>query len=216
MGKDKAEKEKKREKKEKRAEKDGVHKSKKDKKEKKEKKDKTLLADAVEKELTTKVLEGIDEAVAAKTVVNGAAEPEAMEVESRPVGALVPFANPLVEDKSAKKVLKSVKKGKPPFFDPLFWLDIGFGGLWLACLAAYMSFQQSSLVFSSYSNLFSLLLHNSCCQQIPQARRKGSRQGSPEIPHSSSERQSNYTKWRRYPRGRHLTHGRDLAHPRSV
>lgn len=110
MGKDKAEKEKKREKKEKRAEKDGVHKSKKDKKEKKEKKDKTVLADAVEKELTTKVLEGIDEAVAAKTVVNGAAEPEAMEVESRPVGALVPFANPLVEDKSAKKVLKSVKK----------------------------------------------------------------------------------------------------------
>jgi H/ACA ribonucleoprotein complex subunit 2 len=30
----------------------------------------------------------------------------------RPIGALVPFANPLVEDKQAKKVLKSVKKGE--------------------------------------------------------------------------------------------------------
>lgn len=149
MGKDKAEKEKKREKKEKRAEKDGVHKSKKDKKEKKEKKDKTVLADAVEKELTTKVLEGIDEAVAAKTVVNGAAEPEAMEVESRPVGALVPFANPLVEDKSAKKVLKSVKKGKPPFFRPfvlvrnrIWWLVAC-----LSCSLYVLSKIRSSLQF---------------------------------------------------------------------
>lgn len=105
MGKDKVEKKEKRaEKKEKRAEKDGVHKSKKDKK---EKKDKTALADAVEKEITSQVLEGLDQAAAA-----GAAEVEvdAMAVD-RPVGAVVPFANPLVEDKQAKKVLKSVKKG---------------------------------------------------------------------------------------------------------
>ncbi|KAJ5167083.1 H/ACA ribonucleoprotein complex subunit NHP2 [Penicillium canariense] len=102
MGKDKVEKVKK-EKKEKRAEKDGVHKA---KKEKKEKKDKTALADAVEKEITTQVLEGLDQAAAA-----GVAEIEvdAMALD-RPIGALVPFANPLVEDKQAKKVLKSVKK----------------------------------------------------------------------------------------------------------
>ncbi|KAL4895839.1 50S ribosomal protein L30e-like protein [Aspergillus ambiguus] len=103
MGKDKTEKKDKREKKEKRAEKDGVHKV---KKEKKEKKDKTVLADAVEKELTTKVLEGIDQA---DVSVNGD-KPEVMEIDGRPVGAVVPFAAPLVEDKSAKKVLKTVKK----------------------------------------------------------------------------------------------------------
>jgi H/ACA ribonucleoprotein complex subunit 2 len=103
MGKDKTEKKDKREKKEKRAEKDGVHKSKKDKK---EKKDKTVLAEAVEKELTTKVLEGIDQADGS---VNGD-KPEVMEIDGRPVGAVVPFASPLVEDKSAKKVLKTVKK----------------------------------------------------------------------------------------------------------
>ncbi|CAI7642129.1 unnamed protein product [Penicillium pancosmium] len=104
MGKDKVEKEKKRaEKKEKRSEKDGVVKP---KKEKKEKKDKTALADAVEKEITSQVLEGLDQAAAA-----GVAEVEvdAMAID-RPVGAVVPFANPLVEDKQAKKVLKTVKK----------------------------------------------------------------------------------------------------------
>jgi hypothetical protein len=31
---------------------------------------------------------------------------------ARPVGALVPFANPLADDKAAKKVFKCVKKGK--------------------------------------------------------------------------------------------------------
>ncbi|GAB1193597.1 50S ribosomal protein L30e-like protein [Aspergillus pseudonomiae] len=105
MAKDKVEKKDKREKKEKRSEKDGVHKSKKDKK---EKKDRASLADAVEQELTTKVLDGIDGAVAAEATA--IVETEVMDVDARPVGALVPFAQPLVEDKSAKKVLKSVKK----------------------------------------------------------------------------------------------------------
>ncbi|KAL2006676.1 hypothetical protein VTN00DRAFT_9344 [Thermoascus crustaceus] len=106
MAKDKANKEKKREKKEKkRSETDGVHKSKKDKK--------SVLSDAVEKELTDKVLEGLEKADTKEVVVNGDVEAtpaEQKEVESRPVGALVPFANPLVEDKTAKKVLKTVKK----------------------------------------------------------------------------------------------------------
>lgn len=121
MAKDKADKEeKKREKKEKRADKDGVHKSKKDKKEKKDKKDKSVVADAAEKELTTKVLEGIDQnAATEKKPVNEDAnedvemtQADSTEAVSRPAGAVAPFANPLVEDKSAKKVLKSVKKGK--------------------------------------------------------------------------------------------------------
>ncbi|KAJ5682543.1 H/ACA ribonucleoprotein complex subunit NHP2 [Penicillium macrosclerotiorum] len=104
MGKDKVEKDKKRaEKKEKRAEKDGVHKA---KKEKKDKKDKTVLADAVEKEINSQVQETLEQAASAGAVD---ADVDVMAVD-RPVGAVVPFANPLVEDKQAKKVLKSVKK----------------------------------------------------------------------------------------------------------
>ncbi|KAJ5332311.1 hypothetical protein N7541_002115 [Penicillium brevicompactum] len=102
MGKDKVEKKDRAEKKEKRAEKDGVHKV---KKEKKEKKDKTVLADAVAKEVGDDVMEGLEETGA--VAVKGEIEVEAVD---RPVGAVVPFANPLVEDKQAKKVLKSVKK----------------------------------------------------------------------------------------------------------
>lgn len=103
MGKDKVEKKDRAEKKEKRAEKDGVHKV---KKEKKEKKDKSALADAVAKEVGDDVMEGLEQAGAATVK----AEVEIEAVDS-PVGAVVPFANPLVEDKQAKKVLKSVKKG---------------------------------------------------------------------------------------------------------
>ncbi|KAF4770112.1 hypothetical protein N7455_006371 [Penicillium solitum] len=102
MGKDKVEKKDRAEKKEKRAEKDGVHKV---KKEKKEKKDKTALVDAVEKEIVSEAMEGVEETDVA---VKGEGEVDA--AVDRPVGALVPFANPLVEDKQAKKVLKSVKK----------------------------------------------------------------------------------------------------------
>ncbi|CAG7976757.1 unnamed protein product [Penicillium salamii] len=102
MGKDKVEKKDRAEKKEKRAEKDGVHKV---KKEKKEKKDKTVLADAVAKEVGDDVMEGLEETGA--VAVKGEIEVEAVD---RPVGAVVPFANPLVEDKQAKKVLKSIKK----------------------------------------------------------------------------------------------------------
>lgn len=40
-----------------------------------------------------------------------AAVSSAKATSARPVGALVPFANPLADDKVAKKVFKSVKKG---------------------------------------------------------------------------------------------------------
>ncbi|KAJ5917388.1 H/ACA ribonucleoprotein complex subunit NHP2 [Penicillium verhagenii] len=104
MGKDRVEKKEKKEKKEKRADKDGVAKV---KKEKKEKKDKTVLADAVEKEIASQEMEGVE----ASSPVKPEAEVEDVEMAiDRPTGAHVPFANPLVEDKNAKKVLKSVKK----------------------------------------------------------------------------------------------------------
>lgn len=112
MGKDKVEKEKKRaEKKEKRSEKDGVSKP---KKEKKDKKDKAALADAVEKQITSQVIDGLEQTIPTNVVAKGEVDVDIVDAPAgdRPIGAVVPFANPLVEDKQAKKVLKSVKKGK--------------------------------------------------------------------------------------------------------
>lgn len=95
MAKDRSDKEKKEKKEKKRSETDGVH-----KKSKKEKKNVDLLEKAVEQELASRTPD-TDAAM-----VNGDGN------EERPLGALVPFANPLAEDKVAKKVLKSVKKGE--------------------------------------------------------------------------------------------------------
>jgi H/ACA ribonucleoprotein complex subunit 2 len=115
MGKDNPDKERKKEKKkEKRlSEADGVHKSKPDKKDKKDKKDRKRdnpkFVEATEKELldqsTSKVFADSD------TVDKAEENGDGHVVQTRPIGALVPFANPLVEDKTAKKVFRSVKKG---------------------------------------------------------------------------------------------------------
>jgi H/ACA ribonucleoprotein complex subunit 2 len=141
MGKDKVEKKDRAEKKEKRAEKDGVHKA---KKEKKEKKDKTTLVDAVEKELSTQ-MEGVEQTGA--VAVKGEIEVDAMAVD-RPVGAVVPFANPLVEDKQAKKVLKSVKKGMSNTSTL-----VALHGL--VCLVQFQFFQPISLC----ATFFLILVH---------------------------------------------------------
>ena len=100
MAKDKSEKRDKKEKKEKRSESDGVKKSKKDKKSK-------LNGDNVEAafEEVTKEDAPVVEATAVVVKEIGG------EVVLKPIGALVPFANPLADEKVAKKVLKSVKKG---------------------------------------------------------------------------------------------------------
>ena len=102
MGKDKSEKKDKKEKKEKRAEVDGVKKSKKEKKDKKERSPKEVNA------------------ILSEVKVNGAAkdaddikDEEMAELKVVPKEALVPFANPLADEKQTKKVLKSVKKGMP-------------------------------------------------------------------------------------------------------
>jgi len=103
MGKDRSEKRDKKEKKEKRSESDGVKKS--SKKEKKSKLNDENVAAAfaeVTKESPDSLKEGETKAVVAD---------ESTEVVLKPVGALVPFANPLADEKVAKKVLKSVKKG---------------------------------------------------------------------------------------------------------
>jgi H/ACA ribonucleoprotein complex subunit 2 len=100
MAKEKSEKRDRKEKKEKRSEADGVKKS---KKEKKPKLNGENVAAAFEE--VTKVEEPV---VEAKPVV---VKDSSAEVLLKPVGALVPFANPLADEKVTKKVLKSVKKG---------------------------------------------------------------------------------------------------------
>ena len=102
-------------KKKKRSEEDGVHKS--DKKDKKEKK-------AKREALAEKALNEIQTTARPKEAAGAAAQSDddeegevlaetssKQQAPVRPVGALVPFANPLADEKVAKKVFKSVKKG---------------------------------------------------------------------------------------------------------
>lgn len=91
--------------KEKRSEKDGVHKSKKDKKEKK------TAAAAEDVEVTTKLLNTLDSQKPGSVAVKEEGELH-VKIKAVPlIGALVPFANPLADEKVGKKLLKSVKKG---------------------------------------------------------------------------------------------------------
>jgi H/ACA ribonucleoprotein complex subunit 2 len=98
MAKDKSEKKDRKEKKEKRSETDGVKKSKKDKKSK-------LSGDNI-----AAVVEELQNEEPAEVVLKATVDEDAV----KPVGALVPFANPLADEKVTKKVLKSVKKGLSP------------------------------------------------------------------------------------------------------
>lgn len=101
MGKDKSDKHEKKEKKEKRSETNGVKKSKKDKKSKlSDENINAALKEAIETESAPVV----------ETKISAAVDSTG-EVVIKPVGALVPFANPLADEKATKKVLKSVKKG---------------------------------------------------------------------------------------------------------
>ena len=106
------------EKKAKRSETDGVHKSKSDKKDKKEK---TIAAAAEDTEVTTKLLNAIEDTKPGSIAIKEENGDLKVKVKTAPLlGALVPFANPLADEKVGKKVLKSVKKGKKL---PLFVLQ---------------------------------------------------------------------------------------------
>lgn len=95
--------------KEKRSEVDGVHKSKKDKKEKKEKK---AAIEAEDIEVTTKLLNALEEERPGTVAIKEDGDIQ-VKIKSAPLlGALVPFANPLADEKVGKKVLKTVKKGE--------------------------------------------------------------------------------------------------------
>ena len=91
--------------KEKRSETEGIHKSKKDKKEKR------AAAAAEDIGTTTKLLNALEEEKPGSVVAKEDGELQ-VKIKSVPLqGALVPFANPLADEKAGKKVLKSVKKG---------------------------------------------------------------------------------------------------------
>lgn len=97
------------EKKAKRAETDGVHKSKTDRKDKKEKK---IAAEAEDVEMTTELLNTLEDAKPGSVAIKEDGDVKIMLKNTPLVGALVPFANPLADEKVGKKVLKSVKKGE--------------------------------------------------------------------------------------------------------
>ena len=99
MGVDKAEK---REKKEKRSDRDGVKKAKKEKKSKLSTETKAAALEDATSE--GKMSHGVEANALVVKLSSG-------ENLVKPVGALVPFANPLADEKVTKKVLKSVKKG---------------------------------------------------------------------------------------------------------
>ncbi|PBP21655.1 H/ACA ribonucleoprotein complex subunit 2 [Diplocarpon rosae] len=102
MGKDKSEKREKKEKKEKRSDVDGV---KKIKKEKKSKLNGDNIAAAIEEVTTREAKVSVAEDDNVPMVLDTVGE-----FPPKPVGALVPFAAPLADEKVTKKVLKSVKK----------------------------------------------------------------------------------------------------------
>lgn len=112
MGATKPEKADKKEKKDKkRAEADGVTKPKKDKKEKKDKKDKLKSAVANAELDETLQADAAASVETAPAVTEMEVEQDGVKEKQVVVGALVPFARPLADDKAAKKVLKSVRKG---------------------------------------------------------------------------------------------------------
>ncbi|MCJ1359367.1 MAG: snoRNA-binding protein [Icmadophila ericetorum] len=97
--------ERKKEKKEKRSERDGVHKS-----SKKDKKEKKISSAAEDANVTTALLNHLEAEKPGSVVVKEDGDLQ-VKVKSAPLlGALVPFANPLADEKVGKKVLKSIKK----------------------------------------------------------------------------------------------------------
>ena len=162
--------------------------------EKKEKKDKKRKADEdvedvsakKDKKKKRKSIDADGDAVmdAAVEVKEDADEEKA--VVTVPVGALVPFANPLADEKQQKKVLKAVKK----------------------CMRRTQT--HWNLEKPTGTNC-----HSSCEEQGPQARRQGVRQGHPQIPRRHPRRSRLSLRYRRS-RRRYLPHGRHQPHSRTL
>lgn len=107
----------KKDKKEKRSETDGVKKEKKEKKSKKEVT--TALLNQIETEKPGSVAIDADGDVVVKDAPDDVEGTSSRSRIAVPASALVPFANPLADEKQTKKVLKSVKKCKRLYSGPL-------------------------------------------------------------------------------------------------
>ena len=115
----------------------------------------------------------------------------------RPIGALVPFANPLADEKVAKKVFKGVKKGLFSLF------HISLHPL------------QSYLLPNLRKTTKLTILHPTHSRRRPhaQTRRQRSRQSPPQI-HLLNHTVT--TSQHRDPRGGYLAHGCDQPYPRVM
>lgn len=161
------------------------------------------------------------------------------KVMMRPVGALVPFANPLADEKVAKKIFKGVKKGTCVCVWAKVRLAVGWGkkgfsqknsadvvpfvwGIGDGMTLAYTPFPCVKFVVvhwlflvghsaDSFTTSFSCPLH-SCRIQIPQTRRQRSRQGASKVPYDIFLSSSRYSRLG----GRYLTDGCHLAHPGAL
>jgi hypothetical protein len=114
-----------------------------------------------------------------------------MSLKDRPVGALVPFAHPLADEKVAKKVFRGVKKGysTPNLSVPYPCANELYSGIPTHPQARRQRSRQSTA-------------------QIPHLRPRELTIRIKFLLRSTSRH--------RHPRRRHLPHGRDLAHPRAL
>lgn len=226
-------------KKEKRSETSGVtKKSKKDKddpssghkkerkEEKKKKKEKSAITttddiptaseEIEDVEMTTQSLNTLSETNPGSVVIKDETGDLDIKVKAKPLlGALVPFAVPLVDEKVGKKVLKGVKKG-----------------LFVPCPLSFLrkTHYPSS---SPPSFLKPIIIHipppstaqpiqtlnpnpRSRPHQNPQTRRQRSRQSPPQIFPRFLQHILLPTRQHRHPSRRHLPHGRDIAPPRPL
>lgn len=155
----------------KRADTNGVHKSKKEKKSKEVKP--TAIEDGEDDlKTTTKLLKAIEKKEPISVKVQD--EDEQLQVKKEVlvkentvplVGALVPFADPLVKDKSNKKVLKGIKKG--------------------GCISSpqYLAWSLGRLVLERKITNKTVSSQQEWC---PQARSERSRQSYPEKSHTTA------------------------------
>ena len=95
----------KRDKKEKRSETGGVRKSKKDREKRKH-----VTAEGIALPAVFPLIQAEGKTSQRVGVQDQVGDPSAVKV-APPLGALVPFANPMADDKVGRKVLKGVKKG---------------------------------------------------------------------------------------------------------
>ena len=180
----------------KRADTNGVHKSKQEKKSKEVKS--TAIEDGEDDmETTAKLLTAIEKKEPIS--VKSQDEDEQLQVKEEVlvkenivalVGALVPFADPLVKDKSNKKVLKGIKKGECISSPQLLAWSFGRAALKRKSTDKTLSSQQT---------------------RCSQARSERSCQSCPEKSHTTADiyRPSIIDL---HPGRRHLAHGRDKSY----